>query len=188
MWLFVLPVITGIGALVALAVIGRQFGPLAWPLIGGAAVLGLLAWRLYEADGAEHSLLRAAAASVLMSIAVFSFVVPALGYLFPAPALARLLQQSGCSQPLAAAAGYEEPSLVFLAGTGTQLTDSAGAAEFLRGGECRFALIESRHEKGFAQRAEAIGLRYTAGPRVEGLNFSTGQPVTIAVFRSREGS
>ena len=188
MWWFVLPVITGIGALVALAVIGRQFGPLAWPLIGGAAVLGLLAWRLYEADGAEHSLLRAAAASVLMSIAVFSFVVPALGYLFPAPALARLLQQSGCSQPLAAAAGYEEPSLVFLAGTGTQLTDSAGAAEFLRGGECRFALIESRHEKGFAQRAEAIGLRYTAGPRVEGLNFSTGQPVTIAVFRSREGS
>jgi 4-amino-4-deoxy-L-arabinose transferase-like glycosyltransferase len=188
MWWFVLPVIGGIGAIVALAVIGRQFGPLAWPLIGGAAVLGLLAWRLYEADGAEHSLLRAAAASMLTSIAVFSLVVPALGYLFPAPTLARVLRESGCPQPVAAAAGYQEPSLVFLAGTATQLTDSAGAAEFLRGGECRFAFIESHHEKGFAQRAEAIGLRYTAGPRIEGLNVSTGQSVTIAVYRSQDGS
>ncbi len=188
MWWFVMPVVGGAGAIVALAVIGRQFGPLAWPFVGGAAILGLLAWRLYEADGAEHSLLRAAAASVLTSIAVFSLVVPALGYLFPAPALARVLRQSGCAQPVAAAAGYQEPSLVFLAGTATQLTDSAGAAEFLRGGDCRFAFIELHHEKGFAQRAEAIGLRYTAGPRIEGLNVSTGQPVTIAVYRSRDGS
>ena len=52
---------------------------------------------------------------------------------------------------------------MFLAGTATRLTDSAGAAEFLRGGECRFAFVEARQEKSFAQRAEAIGLRYTAG-------------------------
>jgi hypothetical protein len=89
---------------------------------------------------------------------------------------------------VAAAVGYQEPSLVFLAGTDTRLTDSVGAAEFLRGGECRFAFIESRHEKNFAQRAEAIGLRYTGGPRVEAMNFSTGQPIIITVYRSREGS
>jgi hypothetical protein len=29
-----------------------------------------------------------------------------------------------------------------------------------------------------------IGLRYSAGPRVEGFNISTGQPITIAVYRS----
>ena len=38
------------------------------------------------------------------------------------------------------------------------------------------------------QRADAIGLRYTAGPRIEAMNFSTGQAITIAVYRSRERS
>jgi hypothetical protein len=89
---------------------------------------------------------------------------------------------------VAAAAGYQEPSLVFLAGTDTGLTDSVGAAEFLRGGECRFAFIEQRQEKSFAQRADAIGLRYTGVTRIEAMNVSTGQPITIAVYRSREGS
>jgi 4-amino-4-deoxy-L-arabinose transferase-like glycosyltransferase len=186
-WWFLIPLIAGVGGIIALAVLGRQLGIIAWPVIGAAVVMGLLAWRLYEVDGAEHSLLRAVAAAILMAIALFGVVVPGLGALFPSPTLARLLRDSGCAHPKAAAVGYQEASLVFLAGTDTLLTDSAGAAEFLRQGECRFAFIESRQEKNFAQRAEAIGLRYTAGPRVEAVNFSTGEQVTIAVYRSREG-
>jgi 4-amino-4-deoxy-L-arabinose transferase-like glycosyltransferase len=183
-WWFVVPMLAGIGGIVALAVIGRQFGLLVWPLIGAAAVMSFLAWRLYEADGAEHSLLRAIVAAILTAIAIFALIVPALGPLFPAPTLARVLRDSGCAQPEAASVGYHEPSVVFLAGTSTRLTDSAGAAEFLRGGECRFAFVEARHERSFAQRAEAIGLRITSGPRIEAINISTGQPITIAVFRS----
>ena len=183
-WWFVVPMAAGIGGIVALAVIGRQFGLLVWPLIGAAAVMSFLAWRLYEADGAEHSLLRAIVAAILTAIAIFALIVPSLGPLFPAPMLARVLRDSGCAQPEAAAVGYHEPSLVFLAGTATRLTDSAGAAEFLRGGECRFAFVEARQERSFAQRAEAIGLRYTSGPRIEAINISTGQQITIAVFRS----
>ena len=188
MWWFVIPALAGIGGLAALVVIGHQFGLLAWLLFGGSVIMGLLAWRLYAVDGAEHGLLRAVAASVLMAIAIFGFVIPALGYLFPSFALVRAMRASSCTQPLAAAVGYQEPSLVFLAGTDTRLTDGIGAAEFLRGGACRFAFIEARDEKSFAQRAEAIGLRYTAGPRIEAMNLSTGQTLTIAVYRSREGS
>ena len=73
---------------------------------------------------------------------------------------------------------------MFLAGTATRLVDSVGAVEFLRGGECRFAFVESRQERSFAQRAEAIGLRYTAGPRIDAINISSGRPITIAVYRS----
>jgi 4-amino-4-deoxy-L-arabinose transferase-like glycosyltransferase len=184
MWWFVVPMVAGIVGIVALAVIGRQFGLLVWPLIGAAAVMGFLAWRLYEADGAEHALLRAIAAAILTAIAIFALILPSLGQLFPSLTLARILRDSGCAQPEAAAVGYQEPSLVFLAGTATRLTDTAGAAEFLRGGECRFALIEARQEKSFAQRAELIGLRYTSGPRVDAINLSTGQAITIAIFRS----
>jgi hypothetical protein len=176
--------LAGIGGIVALAVIGRQFGLLVWPLIGAAAVMSFLAWRLYEADGAEHSLLRAIVAAILTAIAIFALIVPSLEKLFPAPTLARVLRESGCAQPEVAAVGYHEPSLVFLAGTATHLTDSAGAAEFLRGGECRFAFVEARQERSFAQRAEAIGLRITSGPRIDAINISTGQWITIAVFRS----
>jgi 4-amino-4-deoxy-L-arabinose transferase-like glycosyltransferase len=186
-WWFAGPLLAGITGIIALAVIGRQFGLLAWPLIGAAAVMGLLAWRLYEVDGAEHALLRATTAALLTAIAIFSVVLPSLSYFFPSLTLVRFLRAGGCANPVAAAAGYQEPSLVFLAGTDTRLTDSFGAAEFLRGGGCRFALIESRQEKSFAQRAEAIGVRYIAGPRIEAMNISTGQPITIAIYRSQDG-
>lgn len=118
-------------------------------------------------------------------MALFGVVIPALETLFPSPVLARILRDSGCPRPVVAAAvGYHEPSLVFLAGTSTRLTDVGGAAEFLAGGECRFAFIEARQERGFAEHAEAIGLRYAPGPRFEAINISTGQAITLAVFRS----
>jgi 4-amino-4-deoxy-L-arabinose transferase-like glycosyltransferase len=183
-WWFVLPLVTGLAGIVALAVIGRQFGLIVWPLIGAAAVMGFLAWRLYEADGAERSLLRGMSAAILTAIAIFAFILPLLGQLFPSPQLARILRTSGCKDPVAAAVGYHEPSLVFLAGTATRLTDTSGAVDLLGSGECRFAFIEARQEKAFAQRAEAIGVRYSAGPRIDAVNISTGQPITIAVFRS----
>jgi 4-amino-4-deoxy-L-arabinose transferase-like glycosyltransferase len=187
-WWFIVPVAAGIAGIVALAVIGRQFGLLVWPLMGVAAVLGFLAWRLYQADGAEHALLRAVAAAILTAIAIFGVIIPSLGQLFPSPALARILRESGCAHPQAVAVGYQEPSLVFLAGTATRLADTAGAAEFLRGGECRFAFVEAREERSFAQRAEALGLRYRAGPRIDAINVSTGRPITLAVFRSVDAS
>ena len=165
--------------------VGRQFGFLVWPLVAAAALLGFLAWRLYETDGAEAALLRAMGAGILTTIAVFGLIIPSLGQLFPSVTLARILRDSGCAEPAAASVGYQEPSLVFLAGTTTRLTDTAGAAEFLRDDPCHFAFVDARQERSFAQRAEAIGLRYVAGPRIDAVNLSTGQPVTIGVFRAR---
>ena len=86
--------------------------------------------------------------------------------------------------PKAAAAGFQEPSLVFMTGTSTVLTDGSGAADFLSQGTCRFALVEARTERNFAQRAEAIGLRYNVYSRIEGFNISQGRAVTISIFRS----
>jgi 4-amino-4-deoxy-L-arabinose transferase-like glycosyltransferase len=185
---FLVPTVAGVAGIFVLAIIGRQFGLLVWPLVGAAVVLGFLAWRLYQADGAEHALLRGVAAAILTTIAIFGFIIPSLSQLFPSPTLARILRESGCTQPQAAAVGYQEPSLVFLAGTATRLADITGAAEFLRGGECRFVFVEANQERTFAQRAEAIGLRYRAGPRVDAINISTGRPITIAVFQSAGSS
>jgi 4-amino-4-deoxy-L-arabinose transferase-like glycosyltransferase len=184
-WWLVMPVLAGVLVIAAPAVIGRQFVLLAWLVVGAAVVMGFLAWRLFDPKRAEEGLLRASAAAILTGIALFGLTLPALTPLFPSVTLARILRDSGCADPIAAAVGYEEASLVFLAGTRTRLTDTFGAAEFLRGGDCRFAFVESHQERSFAQRAEAIGLRYTAGPRIDAFNISTGRRITIAVFRSR---
>lgn len=183
-WWFVLPAILAVAGIVALMVVGKQIGLLAWPFAAGSMVLGLVAWRLYESDGPERSLLRAMGASILIAIAFYAVIAPALTSLFPSVALAQVLREADCKNPQAAAAGYHEPSLVFLAGTQTQLTDGAGAAEFLRQGPCRFAFVEARHERNFVQRAEATGLRYTQGPRIDGINYSAGRTISIAVYQS----
>ena len=131
-WWFIFPVLLGIAGVVCLIAIGHQLGLVAWAFAGGATVLGLVAWRLYEVDGAEQSLLRGVAASILLGIALFGVIVPGLGPLFPSSVMANILRYGGCPQPaVAATVGYHEPSLVFLAGTATRLTDAAGAAEFL---------------------------------------------------------
>lgn len=184
-WFFVLPVIIGIGGVVGFMVFGRQLGLLAWPFAAGAVIFGLLAWRLFDTDGAERSLLRAMVASALIAMTIYGVIMPSLPGLFPSAALVRVLRDAECPNPVAAAAGYHEPSLVFLAGTQTRLTDGSGAADFLRQGGCRFALIESRQERSFLRRADAVGLRYAPGRRIEGVNLATGRLNTITVYRSR---
>ena len=184
MWWFLVPIVVSIIAIVAAIVISRDLVLVAWPFLAGAVVCGLFAWQLFDDDGAEHAFVRATAAAVLMAIGIYAVVVPALTPAFPSVALAEVLHDASCPHPVAASVGYEEPSLVFLAGTTTHLTDAAGAADFLRLGGCRFAFIESHQERAFALRAEAIGLRYNPGPRVEAFNISIGRPITIVVFQS----
>jgi 4-amino-4-deoxy-L-arabinose transferase-like glycosyltransferase len=183
-WWFAIPVLAAVGALVGSVAVVRHPMFLAWPFAAGALVFGLFAWMMYDDNRAERSLLSGVVASLFMSIAFFGVFLPSLRPVFPSVHLARALRTVACVAPKAAAAGYHEPSLVFMVGTSTELTDGAGAADFLAQGSCRFALIEYRSERQFAQRAEALGLRYNMFTRIEGYNYSQGKAVSIAVYRS----
>jgi 4-amino-4-deoxy-L-arabinose transferase-like glycosyltransferase len=176
--------IVAIGGLIALR---HQLGLLAWPVAAAAMIFGFLAWRFFETDGAEKSLLRATCAQILLAVAVLGMIAPSLRPLFPSVALARSLETIGCADPEVASAGDHEPSLVFLVGTSIRLTDGSGAADFLRGGSCRVAFVDVRQERAFVQRAEAIGLLYGPGPRIEGININGGKALSISVFRSEGG-
>jgi 4-amino-4-deoxy-L-arabinose transferase-like glycosyltransferase len=184
MWWFLVPVIVSIIAVVTAVIIERDLALLAWPFFAAAVVCGLFAWQLYDQEGAERAFTRAVEGVVLMAIGIYAIVVPSLEPAFPSVTLAEILREAPCAAPLAASAGYEEPSLVFLAGTKTRLTDAAGAADFLLPGGCRFAFVEARQQRAFALRAEAIGLRYNRGPLVEGYDISIGKSVSIAVFET----
>jgi hypothetical protein len=121
---------------------------------------------------------------MFLAFAIYGVVMPALAPLFPSAEIARALRNVVCVGPKAAAAGFHEPSLIFMTGTSTLLTDGSGAADFLSQGSCRFALVEQHNERSFVQRAEAIGLRYNVASRIDGYNISQGKAVSIAIFRS----
>lgn len=183
-WWFAWPAAISVAMIVIAIALTLQPAFLAWPFAAGAMIFGLFAWWLYDDNEAERSVLNAVAASWFLGVVVYGVVLPSLTPLFPSVTLARTLRSVECVGPQAAAAGYHEPSLVFMTGTSTLLTDGSGAADFLKQGSCRFALIESRQERAFAQRAEAIGLRYDMAERIDGYNFSQGRQISIAVFRS----
>ena len=183
-WWFLLMVVTAAALIGSQVVVGQRLGILTWIFAAAAIIFALFAWLLYRADGAETSLVRAATASIMLSWAAYGATIPVLRGLFPAVGLASYMHSTNCADPVAASAGFHEPSLVFLAGTGTILGTASGAADFLLGGTCRFAFVDSRQERTFAQRAEEIGLRYSLGPRIDGFAINGGQPVVIATFRS----
>jgi 4-amino-4-deoxy-L-arabinose transferase-like glycosyltransferase len=183
-WWFVLMMLVAV-LLIALQIgVGHQLGLWTWIFAAAAVIFSLFAWLLYESDGAEASLARAAAASLMLSFAAYAATFPTLRQLFPSVSLVNYMRSAGCADPAAVTAGFHEPSLVFLAGTGTVHGQGSTAADFLLGGPCRFAFVESRQERAFVQRADAIGLRYASGPHIEGFNFNGGGPVNIATFRS----
>jgi 4-amino-4-deoxy-L-arabinose transferase-like glycosyltransferase len=183
-WWFAIPALTLVGAIAGAITLTRQPVFLAWPFAAAALIFGLVAWWLYDDNRAERSLLNAAIAAMFLAASIYGVVMPAMTPLFPSAEIARALRNVVCVGPIAAAAGFHEPSLVFMTGTSTVLTDGSGAADFLGQGTCRFALVESRTERSFAQRAEAIGLRYNVAARIDGYNISQGKAISIAVFRS----
>ncbi len=184
-WLLITTTITAV-IITANVIVGQQLGFLAWPFAALAIIFAFRAWWLYGQDGAEHALLRGAAAAVFLSIATFGATIPRLPQLFPGAQVARYLRGVDCV-PSLVTAGYHEPGLVFLAGTATHQSDAIGAADFLLAGGCRFAVVERGQERAFVQRAEAIGLRYSSARRVDGYSLGSGRRVSLAIFRADRG-
>jgi 4-amino-4-deoxy-L-arabinose transferase-like glycosyltransferase len=180
---FLIPLILSAVAIAGLTYLTGDLGLLAWPFALAAVVLGFLAWRRYGSEGAETALLRASAASILMGIAVAGIAFPAMTPLFPSVQLARVVETADCSHPMAASVGYDEPSLVFLLGTETKLTDPFGAVDFLKPGGCRFAFVDSQLEPFFTNQAEKQGLHLRSGPVIEGINYSKGRRISMVAFR-----
>src|ERR1700710_1061104 len=183
-WWFAIPAITAVSVIIGAIALTRQPVFMAWPFLAMSLIFGLFAWWLYDDNRAERSLLNAVVAAVLLALSIYGVVAPALTPLFPSGEIARALRNVVCVGPKAAAAGFHEPSLVFMTDTSTLLTDGSGAADFLGQGVCRFALVESRSERNFVACAEAIGLRYNVATRIDGYNISQGKAVSIAIFRS----
>lgn len=184
-WWLAVPLILGVGAFVAVRWIGGMPGIFAIAFLVPAVALAFLAWWFYPDDGAESATLRAVAASVLLSAALYGGVIAAAPNLFPSFQAARIIRAQNCELGNVAAAGFHEASLVFLTGAPIRLIDAPTAADFLQQpGGCRLVLIEARQERAFAQRAQELNLRYERVARIDGFAIGNSRRVGLLLFRA----
>jgi len=84
--------------------------------------------------------------------------------------------------PIVAAAGFREPSFVFLLGPATIITDGRGAADHLSRHHAGLALIDMRLREVFHARLKAGGINARLLGEVDGLNYSTGARQSLGVY------
>lgn len=136
-------------------------------------------------------LINRAAVSAVLAAMVFGVLAHAglageirqLRPLATAPQLMKALAAEGLSPDRAgspAITGFHEPSFVFLAGRGTELTDGAGAARALAAG--RPAIVEAADLEAFREAAARLGVVGRAAGVVEGWNYSNGEPVRLTLY------
>jgi 4-amino-4-deoxy-L-arabinose transferase-like glycosyltransferase len=180
---------------------------LAFAVAGPAAVAALhefdpgivwagLATALFVAAGAVGASMlwrgrpgRALASAVLLGLAghglLTAGLAPSLRSLWLSSRAARALARSGWSPRQGApgpvtVAGYEEPSLVFLLGTPTELGDADDAADAI--GEGRPAIVEARQDAAFARALAESGLAARRAGEGAGLDYSNGQRDILRIY------
>jgi len=166
-----------------------------WDPIAAAPLLAALAGAVALA-ASVHRRVAAAAAAGLTALAVFAaafaLVLPRSDGLWLSRGVARAL--AGGTDPArvqdtppVAAAGYAEPSLVFLLGTATMLAPPAAVAGRLAAAPGWVGVVATGEAAAFAAAAAAAGLRVEEVARVAGVNYSRGRRVTLVLVRAPPG-
>ena len=123
------------------------------------------------------------AAAMAFNIFAIGGLLPSLERIHMSTAISKVIDQMPARPPAIAAAGYHEPSLVFLLGKDLLLLNGREAAFFLGEASGGVALIESRQNDVFLETANALGLKLDTPIQVSGINMSKGQPVIMLIYR-----
>jgi 4-amino-4-deoxy-L-arabinose transferase-like glycosyltransferase len=135
---------------------------------------------------AAIALVAAGALGIAAHAALVGLFVPRLEPLLLSPRLEEALERAdlaprgGAPGPVAVT-GYAEPSMIFLLGATTELTDPAGAAEAVAQG--RPAVVEGRQEKAFQAALAALGQTARPAGVVDGFDYSDGDKERLTLYR-----
>ena len=163
---------------------GQLWGILALVVAVAVAVAAVLAvHRRWTAERTVGALLLGA---VAMFVIAYAGILPAATRLWVSTEVTATFERVRlCPDSTLAATGYTEPSLVFLAGTDTVLTDSGGAARHLVDDPaCAVALVDRRDEPAFRESLAAAGRQPVELARIDGFNYARGDPVSLGLFSS----
>jgi len=155
-------------------------------LAAAAAALGagaLASGRVMRGD-LRRALPLASGLAIITFALLTAFVIPSLTKVWMSPAIVAAFEaHKPCPDSVLASAGFEEPSLVFLAGTPTRLTDGAGAARhLLENPACAVAAVDKRNKEEFLASLPDGGRPARTLASVEGINYSKGRRTTVTLF------
>jgi 4-amino-4-deoxy-L-arabinose transferase-like glycosyltransferase len=157
-----------VGVLTALAVV---------PLLGATLLL-------LQRDRRIHAVACAGAAALTIFVSVYAYQLPRLQTIWMSPRIAEAVARARpCEGTTVATVPYAEPSLVFLLGTGTKLTDVRGAVEHLRRDPaCALALVGSQEKSQFVSLMDAANVEPHEVDRIRGINYSNGKRLELTLY------
>jgi len=173
------------GLLVPLLADGRPGWGVAAPV---AAVA--LAWVVLRAlRGADwpRVAITAVVAMPLVYVVIFQFVLPRTEAIWISPRLTAEVRTVLGDRPpdddRFGAVGYHEPSLMFLAGTGTRWIGTGwDGARFLAEAPGRLVAIGDRDLTAFHEEAAKLGITPREVAEVDGFNYSRGRRTVLTLF------
>lgn len=116
---------------------------------------------------------------------LFGVIAPSLKPIWLSPAIeAAVRANRPCDTTVLASAEYHEPSLVFLVGTKTLLTDVDGVAKHLLADPaCALALAPIGDEQKLNGLLAGQGRSANRVARIDGLNYSSGDKLSLGLYR-----
>ncbi len=173
--------VLGLGAAALPVFLARGLSASALLGIPALLAVALIAWVGIGADRLRVTTL-SLLAMPLLTWALLGLELPNATPLWIAPRVAAALAAHGARTGFAAA-GYAEPSLMFLCGTDTRmLPDGASGARFLAAAPGRVVLVEGRERDRFLAEAGAKGVAPHAFGEVDGFNYSNGRRVALTLY------
>jgi 4-amino-4-deoxy-L-arabinose transferase-like glycosyltransferase len=176
----------GAGIVATPLILERRFEPItlapALVALAGAAVSFRHALRGRSVDAMKAAVIMTAVivASTLPSI------LPGMNSLWVSRSVAQAVSEygefHGGARPRVAAAGYYEPSLVFLLGTDTRLVSAEEAANLLQGHQADLALVSSQKDQNFLGQMRALNLEPHVVGAIRGFNYTKGRWVALTLY------
>jgi hypothetical protein len=128
----------------------------------------------------------AAVSSAAFFAVLTVFVLPGLKPVWLSPQIAAAFEKAKpCPDSRLIAVGYQEPSLVFLAGTNTLLAGPEDAAGALAADKCAVAVVDGRNVEAFTGALPGGQASVEEVATVRGVNYSKGTERLLILFRNR---
>ena len=150
------------------------------------ALLAVVLWQgiLWHRGGGIRPVAIILLVGVLFNFSLISGLLPALSRLHVSTAIDQAITSLKLNPPAIAAAGFHEPSLVFLRGSDVLLLNGPEAALFLAEAPGGLAIVEDRQREAFLAMAGQLGEELLPPYQIIGFNVSKGNEVLIFLYRS----
>jgi 4-amino-4-deoxy-L-arabinose transferase-like glycosyltransferase len=149
----------------------------------GVLICIACAWLFIKHVHRTKALIVAAVSGAVTQVGLIAGILPGLSALWISQRTAAAISQAAPSAHVLAV-GYREPSLVFLLGTQTRLTDAHSAAEQLMRDPNSLAIVAENNLPAFT-RAAAAG-RISERATIDGFNYSRGKEVHLYLFMAND--